>query len=72
MFGDQDDYNALIAGLADRNMHLIVDGVFNHVSSDSKYFDRYERYSEVGACESPDSIYREWFYFTEVPAGTGP
>ncbi len=72
MFGDQEDYDALITGLQSRGMHLIVDGVFNHVSSDSKYLDRYERYPEVGACESQDSIYRDWFYFTDVPAGTGP
>ncbi len=72
MFGTQDDYNALLGGLADRGMHLIVDGVFNHVSSDSKYLDRYERYPEVGACESQNSDYRDWFYFTDVPAGSGP
>ena len=46
--------------------------MFNHVSSDSKYLDRYGRYDEVGACESHTSIYRDWFYFTDVPAGTGP
>ena len=72
MFGDQADYDTLIAGLESRNMHLIVDGVFNHVSSDSKYLDRYGNYDEVGACESQDSDYRSWFYFTDVPAGTGP
>lgn len=72
MFGTQQDYENLIAGLQSRNMRLIVDGVFNHVSSDSKYLDRYQRYEDVGACESPDSPYRNWFYFTDVPAGTGP
>jgi len=72
MFGTQADYDDLIAGLQSRGMHLIVDGVFNHVSSDSKYLDRYGRYDEIGACESQNSDYREWFYFTDVPAGTGP
>ena len=72
MFGSQADYDALIAGLQSRNMHLIVDGVFNHVSSDSKYLDRYGRYDEIGACESQNSPYRDWFYFTDVPAGSGP
>ena len=72
MFGTQTEYDALIGGLADRNMHLILDGVFNHVSSDSKYLDRYGRYGDVGACESQYSLYRDWFYFTDVPAGTGP
>lgn len=72
MFGTQTEYDALIAGLELRGMHLIVDGVFNHVSSDSMYLDRYGRYPEVGACESHTSPYRDWFYFTDVPAGTGP
>ena len=72
MFGNQADYDALITGLESRDMHLIVDGVFNHVSSDSKYLDRYSRYPEIGACESQTSEYRSWFYFTDVPAGTGP
>ncbi len=44
MFGTQAEYEALIAGLEARGMRLIVDGVFNHVSSDSKYLDRYGRY----------------------------
>jgi glycosidase len=72
MFGGLSDYLDLIVGLDLRGMRLIVDGVFNHVSSDSKYLDRYSRYDEVGACESHTSIYRDWFYFTDVPAGTGP
>ncbi len=54
-----------------RGMYLIFDGVFNHVSSDSIYFDRYGRYTNLGACESPSSPYRSWFYFSDVPAGTG-
>ena len=47
-------------------MHLILDGVFNHTSSDSIYFDRYGRYPQVGACESQNSPYRSWYYFTDV------
>lgn len=72
MFGDADTFNALTAELATRDMHLILDGVFNHVSSDSIYFDRYGRYDEVGACESFDSPYRDWFYFIPDDTGNGP
>lgn len=72
MFGTQAEFEALVTALNTRGMYLILDGVFNHVSSDSIYFDRYERYTEVGACESATSPYRGWFYFTDVPAGTGP
>ena len=57
-------------------MHIILDGVFNHVSSDSPYFDRYHHYADVGACESVSSPYRSWFYFQDqaearAPAPTG-
>ncbi|WP_224753848.1 alpha-amylase family glycosyl hydrolase [Paenibacillus terricola] len=34
-----------------RGIHLIMDGVFNHVGDDSIYFDRYEKYPEIGAYE---------------------
>ncbi|WP_288221349.1 alpha-amylase family glycosyl hydrolase [uncultured Clostridium sp.] len=33
------------------NIKLIADGVFNHVGDDSIYFDRYEKYPEIGAYE---------------------
>ena len=33
-------------------MRVILDGVFNHMSSDSPFFDRYHHYTETGACES--------------------
>jgi hypothetical protein len=72
IFGDADLFNTLTEELATRNMHLILDGVFNHTSSDSLYFDRYSRYDALGACESPDSPYREWYTFHDVPAGSGP
>ncbi|MGB4596071.1 MAG: glycoside hydrolase family 13 protein [Anaerolineaceae bacterium] len=72
MFGDATLFNTLAAEINTRGMHLILDGVFNHVSSDSIYFDRYENFGELGACESIDSPYRSWFYFTDVAAGSGP
>ncbi|HYP53026.1 MAG TPA: alpha-amylase family glycosyl hydrolase, partial [Pyrinomonadaceae bacterium] len=47
-----------------RGMRLILDGVFNHSSSDSVYFDLYHRYAQIdGGCESPSSAFRSWFNF---------
>jgi glycosidase len=46
-----------------RGMHFILDGVFNHASSDSEYFDRFRRSETLGACESLASTYRSWFIF---------
>ena len=38
-------------------MHLIMDGVYNHVGDDSVYFDRYGKYPTVGAYEYWSRIY---------------
>ncbi len=50
-------------------MQLILDGVFNHASSDGMYFDRYDRYGgtapNIGACLSLGSQWRTWFNFTD-------
>ncbi|MBX7213180.1 MAG: alpha amylase N-terminal ig-like domain-containing protein [Thermoflexales bacterium] len=70
-FGSKADWDALVADADARGIKIILDGVFNHVSSDSKYFDRYAHYPEVGACESVASPYRSWFTFHDVAAGAG-
>jgi glycosidase len=80
---DTDDYNEIDPGVggdpafaflanesAAKGIRLILDGVFNHTSSDSLYFDRYNRYpATVGACESPSSPFRPWYEIsgTSVP-----
>ena len=47
-----------------RGMRLILDGVFNHSSSDSVYFDLYHRYAPPdGGCENVSSPYRSWYNF---------
>jgi glycosidase len=54
-------FAGLVAGAKVHGIRLILDGVFNHTSSDSVYFDRYHRYPDVGACESPSSPFRSWY-----------
>ncbi|CAN5750746.1 alpha-amylase family glycosyl hydrolase [soil metagenome] len=70
-FGDLALFEQLSTSAQQRGMRPILDGVFNHSSSDSIYFDRYGRYDSVGACESQTSAYRDWYHFNSVPAGTG-
>ena len=67
--GGDSAFAALSAAAKARGLRLILDGVFNHTSSDSRYFDRYSRFVEVGACESPTSPFRGWFEITgsDVP-----
>ncbi len=74
--GDPAASNQLFADLAAevkaRGMHIILDGVPNHTSSDSPLFDRYGRHATPGACKSKDSPYRAWYFLTPArPAGSG-
>jgi glycosidase len=66
------DFTTLTTELNRRGMQVILDGVFNHASSDSLYFDRYHRYATDGACESLSSMWRSWFHFNDnnVPCGS--
>jgi glycosidase len=68
-FGTMQDWQNLAKHTAQRGMHIILDGVFNHVSSDSPYFDRYHHFTTVGACESVNSPYRSWFFFQDQAGG---
>ncbi len=65
-FGDAAAFDDLVAALRARRMRLVLDGVFNHVSSDSPYFDGFGRFDEVGACEAVDSPFRDWFYLPDI------
>ncbi len=78
-FGTQAEFGALVAAADSHGIKLILDGVFNHTSSDSKYFDYYSRYDAgggansgndgSGACEASGSSYGAWYY---LPAGGSP
>ena len=53
-------------------IRIILDGVFNHMSSDSPNFDRYNHYAGTnGACESTGSVWRGWFVF-RTPGSSEP
>jgi glycosidase/methionine-rich copper-binding protein CopC len=70
-FGNNADFQQLVREAGRRGMRVILDGVFNHLSSDSPFFDRYHHYTSVGACESTASPYRSWFNFHDVAPGAG-
>jgi glycosidase len=66
--GGDSAFTALSTELQRRGMQVILDGVFNHASSDGMYFDRYDRLGgsppNIGACLSLQSQWRTWFNFT--------
>lgn len=70
-FGGNAAFKQLVADARHRGITIVLDGVFNHLSSDSPFFDRYHHYASVGACESTASPYRSWFTFHDVAPGSG-
>jgi glycosidase/methionine-rich copper-binding protein CopC len=70
-FGSYGYFKKLVNDADARGMKIVLDGVFNHLSSDSPFFDRYHHYTTVGACESTASPYRSWFNFHDVTPGSG-
>ncbi len=50
-----------------REISIILDGVFNHTGDDSVYFNRYGRFSGVGAYQSRESKYYPWYDFSQFP-----
>jgi glycosidase/fibronectin type 3 domain-containing protein len=71
-FGTLDQFHDLVSQAKARGIRVILDGVFNHMSSDSPFFDRYHHYAQVGACESLSSQWRPWFAFhsDHLPCGS--
>ncbi|HFD39501.1 MAG TPA: hypothetical protein ENJ31_06595, partial [Anaerolineae bacterium] len=65
--GGDEALAALLAAAKARGMAVILDGVFNHTSSDSVYFDKYSRYPGEGAYESQTSPYYDWYTFNAWP-----
>ena len=59
MLGTEDDFRALCEDAHARGMKVILDGVFSHVGSRSRYFQE--------AISDPNSKYRDWFDFKHYP-----
>ena len=67
MFGDEETFKKLCAEAKKRGIRIILDGVFNHTGSDSKYFNKNGTYDSVGAYQSQSSPYYEWYRFSQWP-----
>ena len=67
MFGGDEALDKLIDECDKRGIRIILDGVFNHTGSDSVYFNAEGRYDSVGAVNSQDSPYYDWYLFEKYP-----
>lgn len=67
MLGTEADFKQLLATAHGLGMHVLLDGVFNHVGQDSRYFNAFNHYADEGAANSQASPYYDWFTFTDYP-----
>ncbi|ATD54024.1 glycoside hydrolase family 13 protein [Clostridium chauvoei] len=67
MFGSEEDFKILCEEANKLGIKIILDGVFSHTGSDSKYFNKYGHYEGLGAYQSKDSKYYNWYRFKEYP-----
>ena len=67
LLGTIEDFKLLIKKAEEKGIKIILDGVFNHTGDDSVYFNKYGRYDSVGAFQSKDSKYYNWYNFINYP-----
>ena len=67
MLGTEEDFRRLCQEAKHRGIRVILDGVFNHTGSQSRYFNADGFYSDTGAAQSPDSPYHHWYSFHPWP-----
>ena len=64
MFGTEEDFSRLCQKAEEHGIKIVLDGVFNHTGSDSRYFNKEGRYDSLGAYQSQDSPYYDWYTFS--------
>ena len=67
LFGDDNQFEELIVKAKEKGIGVILDGVFNHTGADSLYFNKFGNYPTLGAYQSKESPYYDWFYFDNFP-----
>ena len=67
LLGDEEAFRALCREAHKRGMRVMLDGVFNHTGSRSRYFNADGFYPELGAAQSQDSPYYDWYSFHPWP-----
>ncbi|MDE7261420.1 MAG: glycoside hydrolase family 13 protein, partial [Oscillospiraceae bacterium] len=67
LLGTEEDFRRLCAKAKALGIHVMLDGVFNHTGSNSRYFNAEGTYPTLGAAQSQDSPYFPWYTFQKWP-----
>lgn len=63
VLGTEADFVSLCKRADEMGIKIILDGVFNHTGSNSKYFNKNGEYDSIGAYQSENSPYYDWYRF---------
>ena len=67
MFGTNDEFKELCEIAESKGIKIILEAVLSYTSSDSKYFNKLGNYDDIGAYNSPNSKYYDWYKFVKYP-----
>jgi len=66
-FGTNELFEEFTKKCNELGIKIILDGVFSHTGADSIYFNKYGHYDSIGAYNSKESQYYNWYNFIEYP-----
>ena len=67
LVGTQEEFEALCKKAEERGIRVMLDGVFSHTGEDSRYFNHFGTYDTVGAYQSKESPWYDWYTFKHFP-----
>ena len=67
ILGDEEDFRRLCETAHSLGIRVMLDGVFNHTGNNSRYFNALGQYPTLGAAQSTESPYYDWFHFHNWP-----
>ena len=67
MLGTTEDFKALCEEAHKLGLKVILDGVYSHTGSNSRYFNRDNAFDGKGAFQSQESPYYSWYTFYQWP-----
>ena len=65
--GNKEEFELFVKAAKKQGIRVILDGVFNHTGDNSVYFNKYGKYSSLGAYQSKESPYFSWYSFKNFP-----
>ena len=67
MLGTLEDFQAMCKAAHEHGIRVILDGVYSHTGSNSRYFNREGAFPGQGAYQSQSSPYYSWYTFYQWP-----